>query len=45
VARVIERSLVPGGPTVVLVAAPPEAFDQAPQLYVPIVADAVLTGE
>ena len=41
VARVIERPLAPGGPTVVLVAAPPEAFEQAPQLYAPIVADAM----
>ena len=45
VARVIERPLAPGGPTVVLVVAPPEAFEQAPQLYAPIVADAALTGE
>jgi membrane associated rhomboid family serine protease len=45
VARVIERPLAPGGPTVVLVAAPPAAFEQAPQLYARIVADAALTGE
>lgn len=45
VARVIERPLAPGGPTVVLVAAPPTALDQAPGLYVPLVADAALTGE
>ncbi|HEY0133585.1 MAG TPA: hypothetical protein VGB85_05880, partial [Nannocystis sp.] len=40
VARVIERPLSPGGPTVVLVAAPPLAFEQAPALYARIVADA-----
>ncbi len=45
VARVIERPLAPGGPTVVLVAAPPAAFEQAPQLYARIVAEAALTGE
>ncbi|MBA3545848.1 MAG: hypothetical protein H0T76_05135, partial [Nannocystis sp.] len=45
VARVIERPLAPGGPTVVLVAAPPAAFEQAPELYARIVAEAVPTGE
>jgi hypothetical protein len=45
VARVIERPLAPGGPTVVLVAAPPTALEQAPGLYVSLVADAALTGE
>lgn len=45
VARVIERSLAPEGPTVVLVAAPPLALGQAPQLYARIVADAALVGE
>lgn len=45
VARVIERPLAPGGPTVVLVAAPPTALEQAPALYVPLVADAALVGE
>jgi hypothetical protein len=39
VARVLERRL-PGGPTVVLAAAPPEALDQAPRLYARLVADA-----
>ena len=41
----IERPLAPGGPTVVLVAAPPTALEQAPGLYVSLVADAALTGE
>jgi len=40
VARVIERPLTPAGPTVVLVAAPPLAFEQAPSLYARLVADA-----
>jgi len=40
VARVIERPLTPAGPTVVLVAAPPMAFEQAPSLYARLVADA-----
>ena len=45
VARVIERRLGAAGPTVVLVAAPPLAFDQAPELYARLVADAVRVGE
>jgi len=44
VARVLERPLGPDGPTVVLVAAPPEALEQAPRLYARIVADAVAGG-
>lgn len=41
VARVIERRLGEAGPTVVLVAAPPLAFEQAPGLYARLVADAM----
>ncbi|MBL9100084.1 MAG: rhomboid family intramembrane serine protease [Myxococcales bacterium] len=40
VGRVIERSFGAVGPTVVLVAAPGEALEQAPRLYAQIVADA-----
>jgi hypothetical protein len=43
VARVIERPLAPEGPTVVLVAAPPLALEQAPGMYARLVADAVRT--
>ena len=42
VARVIERPLTPEGPTVVFVAAPPLAFEQAPHMYARLVADAAL---
>lgn len=42
VARVIERRLAESGPTVLLLAAPPLALDQAPTLYARVVADAVL---
>jgi membrane associated rhomboid family serine protease len=44
VARVIERRLGEAGPTVVLVAAPPQIFDQAPGLYARLVADAALVS-
>ncbi len=40
VARVIERSLTATGPTVVFVAAPPMAFDQAPEMYARLIAGA-----
>ena len=45
VARVVERTLGPVGPTVVLVAAPPPALEQAPRLYARVLADATHSPE
>lgn len=44
-ARVVERRLGEAGPTLVLLAAPPAALEQAPGLYARIVADAAREPE